>query len=80
MHDAIEPWLQVAHRDSPSECQPGLQQRVLQDILGPRIGEAYGVPAIDEQRPAIALDQGLEGSLVSLMDQREEPLIGLGGQ
>ncbi len=79
VHHPVEPRFEIAHLGALPHGDPGLQQRELDDVLGAGIGQPQA-PAVAEQRLAVAVDDRLERALVTLTDQREQPLIRLSRQ
>ena len=79
MHDPVQPRLDVAHLGCAPQRDPGLQQGLLKDVLGAGLRERQP-PAVAQQRPAVAVHERLEGTLMTLTDERYEPPVRLGCQ
>jgi hypothetical protein len=77
--DAIEPRAELAHRSATAQCGPGLKERLLDDIFGAAVGDG-NTPAVAQEGPTVALNEGLEGAVVAGAGHRRESLVGLRGQ
>jgi hypothetical protein len=77
--DAVEPGAKLAYRGAAAQGGPGLQEGLLDDVFGAAVrdGEA---PAVAQKRRAVAVDESLEGAVVSGAGHCGESLVGLGGQ
>jgi hypothetical protein len=52
---------------------------MLQNVLGTAVAEADAT-AVAQQRSPVAVDERLEGALVTFACQREQPIVGLADQ
>jgi hypothetical protein len=63
--DAVQPRPRVSHLGAVLERQPSLQQTLLHSVVGHGLGKEQA-SAVAQQRPAVALNQRLEGSFVTV--------------
>ena len=76
--DPEQPRPQLAHLVAAPQAAPGRDERLLEGIFRPRLGQ--DPPARAQQRPPVALDDDLEGPVGALAGERDQPLVGLGAQ
>ena len=76
--DPVQPRPQVAHVVAALQRAPRRDVRLLERVLGPRLGQI--APRRPQQRPAIALDDRLERPLMPVPRESDQPLVGLGAQ
>jgi hypothetical protein len=74
VNDAEQPRPCVSHFGAALECQPGLQQTLLDRVVGRALGQEQ-TSAVAQQPPAVALNQRLESPFVTLTRGGEEALI-----
>jgi hypothetical protein len=76
--DPVEPGAQVVHVVAAAEARPRRHEPLLQGVLRPRLRQD---PAdVAQERPAVALHDGLEGPLVARGGEGDEALVALGAQ
>ncbi len=76
--DAVQPPPQLPHLGARAQRGPGVDERLLEGVLGARRGQH---PAqVAGQRAAVALDDRLECAVVPVAGQPDEALVGLGAQ
>ena len=76
--DPVQPRPQLAHLVAAPQRAPRGDERLLQSVLGARLGQVAA--AVAQQRPPVSLDDRLERPLVPGGRQRDQPLVGLGAQ
>ena len=79
VHDAVEPGPQVTDRRPVAQRPPGAHERRLHHILGARLLREEP-SRVAQQRPAVAVDDRVEGTVVPGDDQVDQPLVRLRAQ
>jgi hypothetical protein len=77
--DAVEPGSGLGDLDPARQGLPGRDQRLLERVLGPGLGEEESL-AVAQQGLPVALHQGLERALVAGAREHEEAGVGLRGE
>jgi hypothetical protein len=76
--DPVQPWAQIAHLGARAQRLPRAHEGRLQHVLGQRLGEQ--APQVALQRPAVALDDLLEGTIVAGGGERAQAAVALRAQ
>jgi hypothetical protein len=76
--DPVQPRAQLPHVVAARERAPGGDERLLERVLGARLGQVLA--AMAQERAAVALHDRLECPLVPGRGQGDEPVVGLGAQ
>ena len=76
--DPVQPGPQLAHVVTAPQRRPGGEERLLERVLGPRLGQV--APGVAQQRAAVPLHDRLESTLMPAGRQRDQSLVRLGPQ
>jgi hypothetical protein len=76
--DPVEPGAKVSHLVGPLQGVVGVDQRLLDGVLGPAGADDAG--AVARERRPVAIDDGVEGGLVAIGGELGEALVALQAQ
>ena len=74
--DPVQPGASVPYLSAAAEGTPGLEESLLEDVLGRRATRRHA-PAVGKQLAAVPANERFEGALVPVAGERHQPLVGL---